>query len=49
MSKKVDVSFMKLLYSDDDWQREIVEGGDKLLCSESARAGDACSIGTGFL
>ena len=34
MSKKVDVSFMKFVYTDAEWTREIVEGGDKQLCSE---------------
>ena len=37
MSKKVDVSFMKFVYTDAEWTREIVEGGDKQLCSECTR------------
>lgn len=32
MAKKVDVSFMKFVASDDDWKREIIDGGN-VLCS----------------
>eukprot|EP00325_Prymnesiales_sp_UTEX-LB-985_P023744 CAMPEP_0174717130 /NCGR_PEP_ID=MMETSP1094-20130205/25954_1 /TAXON_ID=156173 /ORGANISM="Chrysochromulina brevifilum, Strain UTEX LB 985" /LENGTH=165 /DNA_ID=CAMNT_0015917023 /DNA_START=53 /DNA_END=549 /DNA_ORIENTATION=- len=32
MSKKVDVSFMKMVNSDDEWQREVKDAGSKLLC-----------------
>ena len=33
MSKKVDVSFMKMIANDDDWKREIVDGGPSAICS----------------
>jgi len=32
MSKKVDVSFMRMVNTEDDWKREIKECGPKLLC-----------------
>mmetsp|Transcript_53223 Transcript_53223/g.137671 ORF Transcript_53223/g.137671 Transcript_53223/m.137671 type:complete len:121 (-) Transcript_53223:239-601(-) len=31
MSKKVDVSFMRMVNSEDDWKREVVDAGDKLM------------------
>lgn len=32
MKLKTDISFMKLVESDDTWQRDVLEAGDKLLC-----------------
>jgi len=32
MSKKVDVSFMRMVNTQADWQREVIDAGDKLLC-----------------
>ena len=34
MAKKVDVSFMKFVTNDDEWKREVVDGGDKQICSK---------------
>jgi len=33
MSKKVDVSFMKICKTDDEWTRDVMDAGGKLLCS----------------
>jgi len=32
MSKKVDVSFMKICKTDDEWTRDVMDAGGKLLC-----------------
>ena len=32
MKLKTDVSFMKMVDSDEAWQRDVIEAGDKLLC-----------------
>ena len=33
MAKKVDVSFMKIISTDAEWNKEIRDGGAKTLCS----------------
>ena len=33
MSKKVDVSFMKNVATDKEWEKEVKDAGGKVLCS----------------
>ena len=33
MSKKVDCSFMKFVTTNAEWQKEVQDGGSKVLCS----------------
>ena len=33
MAKKVDVSFMKQVSTDGEWNKEVKDGGAKVLCS----------------
>lgn len=33
MARKVDTSFMKMVSADEEWRREVAEGGANFLCS----------------